>query len=82
VVVDLPDTPKIVAVSSDDEPMDGFEGYLEEEDDQEINEVVDEQQMDHEVDKAARKQQVNQKVDEVELGASDSSFDSGRGAQR
>jgi len=35
VVVDLSDIPKIMVVSSDDEPMEGFEGHLEEEDDPE-----------------------------------------------
>ena len=35
VVVDLPNTPEIMIVSSDDEPMEGFEGHLEEEDDPE-----------------------------------------------
>ena len=32
VVVDLPDAPKVVVVSFDSEPMEGFEGHLEEED--------------------------------------------------
>jgi len=81
VVVDLPDTSKIVVVNSDDESMKGFEGHLEEEDDlkedQEIDEVVEEQQMNHEVNEAVGEQQVDQEAGEVELGASDNSFDSG-----
>ena len=47
VVVDLPDTSKVAIVTYDDEPMEDFEGHLEEEDDleedQEIDEVVEEQ---------------------------------------
>ena len=81
VVVDLRDTSEIIVVSSDDEPMEGFESYLKEkydpEEDQEIDEAVVEQQVDHEVDKTVREQQVNQEVDEVEAGVSDSSFNSG-----
>ena len=53
-VVDLPDTPEIMVVSSDDEPMKGFKGHLGEEDDpeehQEIYEIVEEQQIDQVVD--------------------------------
>jgi len=45
VILDLPDTLEVMVVSSDDEPMEGLEGHLEEEDDleerQEIDEVVE-----------------------------------------
>ena len=55
VVVDLSDIPEFVVVSSNDEPIEDFEGHLEEEDDldedQEIDKVVEEQQMDQEVQK-------------------------------
>jgi len=81
VVVDLPDTLEVVVVSSNDEPMEGFEGHLEEEDDlgedQDIDKVIEEQQMDQEVDEKVGKQQVDQEIDEVEFGPSDRSFDSG-----
>jgi len=77
VVVDLPDTLEFVVVSSDNEPMDGFEDKDDPEEDQEINEIVEEQQMDQEVDKVVGEQQIDQEIDEVELGVSDSSFDSG-----
>jgi len=33
VVVDLPDTPEIMVLSSDDEPVEGLEDHLEEGDD-------------------------------------------------
>jgi len=42
VVVDLPDTPEIVVVSFDDEPMAGFEDHLEEDDNPEENHKIDE----------------------------------------
>ena len=49
-VVDLPDTPEIVVLSSNDELMEGVEDHLEDEDDpeedQEIEEVREEQQID------------------------------------
>ena len=65
-VVDLPDTLEIVVVSSDDEPMEGFEGNLEEEDDldndQEIDEVVEEQQIDQKIDEIVKEQQMHQEV--------------------
>jgi len=52
-----------MVVSSDDEPMEGFEGHLVEEDDveedKEIDEVVEEQQMDQEVDEDVAEQQVD-----------------------
>jgi len=79
VVVDLLDTSEIMVVSFDDEPMEGFEGYLEKEDDpkedQDIDELVEEQQMDQEVDDDMGEQQVDQEINEVEFSASDSSFD-------
>jgi len=50
VVVVLPDTLEIVAVSSEDEAMEDFEGHLEEQDnleeDEDIDEAVTEQQWD------------------------------------
>ena len=39
-VVDLPDTPKIVVLSSDNEPMEGFEDEDDLEEDQKIDEIV------------------------------------------
>ena len=48
-VVDLPNTPEIVVVSSEDEAMEDFEGHLEKED-QDIDEAVMEQQWDQEID--------------------------------
>jgi len=69
VVVDLPNTLKVVVVSSNDEPMQGFEGHLEEEDDpekdQEIDEVVKDKQMDEEAEEDVGQQQVVQEIDEV-----------------
>ena len=54
VVVVLPNTPEVMVVSSNDEPIADFEGHLDEEDDleedQELDEVVKEQQMDQEVE--------------------------------
>ena len=41
-LVDLPDTLKIVVVCSDDEPMEGFEGHLEAKDDPEEDQEIDE----------------------------------------
>ena len=35
VVVDLPDTSEIMVISSDDEPIEGFEDHQEEDDDPE-----------------------------------------------
>ena len=55
-VVDLPDTPKIVVVSSQDEAMEGFEGHLEEEHDPEEDQAIDE---------AVMEQQWDQKIDEM-----------------
>ena len=53
-VVDLPDTPKIMVLRYDDKPMEGLKDHLEEEDDpeedQEIDEVVEEEQMNQEVE--------------------------------
>ena len=47
-----------MVVSSDDEPMEGFEGHLEEEDDpkedQEIGEMIEEQQIDQKDDEEVR----------------------------
>ena len=46
-VVDLPDTPKIMVLRYDDKPMEGLKDHLEEEDDpdedQEIDEIMEEQ---------------------------------------
>ena len=41
-MVDLHDTLEIVVVSFDDEPIQGFEGHLEEEDDLEEDQQIDE----------------------------------------
>ena len=49
VLVDIPNTPVIVVVSSDDEPMGGFDSEDGPKEDQEIDEKVEEQQMDQEV---------------------------------
>ena len=70
-VVDLSNAPEIVVVSSDDEPVEGFD-----DEDQEIDEKIDEQQTDQEADEAVGEQQVDQEVNEVELGVSDSSLNS------
>jgi len=40
-MVDLPETPEIVVVSSEDDGMEGFEGHLEEEDDPEEDQDID-----------------------------------------
>ena len=71
VVADLSDTPEIMVASFDDEPMQGFEGHLKEEDDPE------EQQIDWEIDEEVGEQEVHQATNEVEFGASDSSFNLG-----
>ena len=62
-MADLPDTSKVMVLNSNDEPMESFEGHLEEgddpEEDQKIAEVVEEQQMDQEVEEDVREQQVD-----------------------
>ena len=81
VVVDLHDTPKIMVFSPDDEPMEGLEDHLKDEDnpeeDQEIYEVAEEQQINQEIDETVGEQAEDQEIDEVKSGASDSSFDLG-----
>jgi len=81
VVEDLHDTPEIMVVSSKDEAMEGFEGHLEAKDypkeDRDIDEAVVEQQLNQEINEAVVVQQVEQEADEVELGVSNSGFDSG-----
>ena len=51
--VDLPDTPEIMVLSSDDKPMEGLADHLEEKDDleedQEIDKIVEEQPIDEEI---------------------------------
>jgi len=42
VMVDLLDMPEIMVASSDDEPMEDFEGHLEDKDDPEEEQKVDE----------------------------------------
>jgi len=75
VVIDLPDTPEIVVISSKDE------GHQDEEDDpeedQDIHKAVIEQQWDQEIDEMIVEQQVEQEVDNVESEASTRSFDLG-----
>jgi len=75
VVIDLPDTPEIVMVSSEDE------GHWEEKDDpeedQDIDEAVVEQQWDQEIDEMIVEQQVEREVGDAESEASTSNFDSG-----
>ena len=78
VVVDLLDTPKITALTPNDEPMEGLGDHLKEEDepdeDQVVDTVVGEQQIDQEIDEAVREQQYEQDINKVEPGASDNSF--------
>ena len=42
VVVDLPDTPEIVVINSEDEAIEDFKGHLEKEDDPEGDRNIDE----------------------------------------
>jgi len=65
VVVDLRDTPEIVVLSFDDEPMEGFENEDDPEEDPDIDEIADDQQMDQEVDEAVGEEQVDEEVDKV-----------------
>ena len=80
IAVDLSDTLEIMVLCPDDEPMEGLEDHLGDEDDseedQKIDEVGKEQQIDHGIDEAVGGQQKDQEITEVESGASDNSFDS------
>ena len=59
-MVDLPNTPEIVVLSRDDEPMECLKDRLEDEndpkEDKEIDEVGKEQQIDHRIDEAKGEQ--------------------------
>ena len=75
VVIDLPDTPEILVVSSEDK------GHQEEEDDpkedQDIDEAGVEQQWDQKIDEMIVEQQADQEVGDAKLEASTSSFNLG-----